>query len=253
MLLELLPSPFKQRIRKAYYPRLLRRFSEEQWDCAEAARCFIGEGDTVVDAGANVGYVTMLFSKWVGPSGRVVSFEPVPETFDLLQTNLRKLGLSNVTADPCGVSSQDGTATFAIPKYPWGGENLYESRVVGGEEPVGPVREVEVQLRQLDTVLADRLDSVAFVKLDVEGHELEAVRGGSRLIAATHPPLLIEVSGDPDDSTSRAARLFLFLKEAGYDAYVYEEGQWRQRVAGDRCVDYFFLTPAQAASTATRS
>ena len=234
------PAGLKHRLRKWNSWRLVRDFDESRWPPAAMARRLVRPGDRVVDAGANIGYVTALFSRWVGAAGRVYSFEPEPGTFDVLSSNVRRLNLANVSLFPCAVSSREGQGVLAIPEYAAGGENLYEARVVDAPEGGRGVRTVSIRLGSLDALLAD-LDSLALVKLDVEGYELEAVQGAAGLIERFHPALLIEVSGDPWSPGTKAANLFELLKGWGYSPYRSEAGDWRKLAPGDPALDVFFL------------
>ncbi|HRZ11464.1 MAG TPA: FkbM family methyltransferase [Kiritimatiellia bacterium] len=234
------PAGLKHRLRKWNSWRLVRHFDEGRWPPAAMARRLVRPGDRVVDAGANIGYVTALFSKWVGPAGRVCSFEPEPGTFDVLASNVRRLNLANVSLFPCAVSSREGEGVLAIPEYAAGGENLYEARVVDAPARARGIRTVAIRLGALDKLL-EGLDSLALIKLDVEGYELEAVRGGAGLIGRFHPALLIEVSGDPWTPGTKAAALFELLKGWGYSPYRSEAGVWRKLQAGDAVLDVVFL------------
>lgn len=205
-----LPRPLRRLAKKLYYPGVLARFREDQWPPASAVRRLVKPGDVVVDAGANIGYVTCLLSRWVGPDGRVVSIEPVPETFGILSSNIRKLGLRNVELHNCALSAEDGEGRMQVPSYDSGGENFYEARVVGGEGPAPG--SLEVRLRRLDDIVAGVEKPVAFVKMDVEGHEWSAIRGCAWLIRRWRPAFLIELSEGPD-----RALLFRFMEDEGYD------------------------------------
>lgn len=235
------PAGLKHRLRKWNSWRLVRSFPESRWPPAAGARQLIRPGDHVVDAGANIGYVTALFSGWVGPGGRVYSMEPEPGTFDILQHNVRRLGLANVELFRCAVSSCEAAGRLAIPRYSEGGENLYEARLISGSAPEPGVRTVEVQLNSLDHLLAARVESLAFIKLDVEGAELEAVQGAERLVKRFGPAFLIEVNGDPWEAGTPAARLFGLMQNWGYTPVFWAQGRWNPLKRGDKTPDVFFL------------
>lgn len=192
-----------------------------------------------MDAGANIGYVTALLASWVGPAGTVHSIEPVPETCDLLRRAVRALGLKQVTVHHCAISDRDGVGQMEVPEYPGGGENFYESHLT--TDTGAPGRHVEVPMRQLDSLLGGDVDRVAFVKMDVEGHERVALQGALQVLARARPAWLIEIAGDLDDANGPAGQLHAFLTAEGYSAYVWEEGSLRRRPRGGRAVDYFYL------------
>ena len=242
-MLRLLPVGAQRALKRWYYPRLLRRFGEDRWPEAVIVRRLVSPGDHVVDAGANVGYISMLLAGMVGREGVVHCFEPVPTTFDLLSNNLRVLGLGNVRARQAAVSDKAGRARMATPEYEGGGENLYESRLVDG----GDAGSFDVDVVRLDEALGLDAGRVSFVKVDVEGHELAAIRGAGRLLDS-RPAFLVEVSGDPDAAGSSACELFELMASRGYGVFWLRNGRLVRRSAGDRCVDYFFLTDGQVNS-----
>jgi FkbM family methyltransferase len=236
-----LPPSLIRRLKKIYYPWILRRFPEERWPFSPIVKQLVKPGDCVVDAGANVGYVTLLLSRWVGEKGCVHSFEPVPETFEWLSESVRKLKLANVSLHNCGLSNSEQSAVMGIPRYSSGGENLYESRIVEEGRGARFARTVNVSLNTLDSLLAGSSRRVSFIKIDVEGHELLAVKGALQVISRDKPALLIEVTGDPDRPDSSAGELFSLLTALGYQSFIWDSGKLHERRVGDQQGDYAFL------------
>lgn len=220
-----------------YYPHVLRHFAESKWPCSDVVRRLVGPGDQVADVGANIGYVTALLSRWVGPNGAVHSFEPVPDTYGWLSHNVKALGLGNVHTYDVGLSSEEREAWMVIPEYPSGGENLYESRVAGDRDGADGARRVRVRLRTLDGVLSG---GVSFIKIDAEGHELPILRGARGIVSAFKPALLVEISGTPGENKE----LLALLGSWGYGAY-----GWDGRTLSSRTPlgggDWFFLQSGQ--------
>lgn len=239
-LVRCLPRPLRRRVRRWNSLRQVRAFSEDRWPCAPVVKALLRPGDCVVDAGANIGYITALLARWVGPEGRVHSIEPVPETYDLLVRGAAVQGLTQVTAHHCAVSDEQGLGTMSIPAYPDGGDNFYESHLVSGGATQRGALSVQVPVRRLDDLVGEDVARIRFMKIDVEGHERPALQGAREILRRAQPALLIEVAGDPDDEHSAAAGLFRDLAGLGYRAYV-GEGPLRPRRTGDRCVDYYFL------------
>jgi FkbM family methyltransferase len=240
-LLRLVPPQFQHFLKKLYFPGVVRNFSRADWPYGEFVDALVEKGDCVVDAGANIGYITGLLSEFVGGAGRVYSFEPVPETYDLLTNNIRKLGLQNVSAYRVAASSRSGEAQMEIPHFAKGPENFYQSHVIDGTANSGENRRISVDLVRLDDVLAEHVDAITFMKIDVEGHELDLIRGATKLLSESRPSLLIEVIGDADEPGSGARSLFDALQAYGYEAYLGAGGRLRKRRSGDRAVDYLFL------------
>jgi FkbM family methyltransferase len=241
--LDMLPDRLLLELKKRRYLRVLKRLSSHDDPEFAIVRRLVRAGEAVVDVGANFGPFTRLLSEWVSPSGRVLSFEPIPDTFAILAWCCRRLRLRNVRLYNCALSDTTRSASMEIPRYPGGGLNYYESRIT----PNGPKhdrrRHRAVQLRLLDSFLDDlQGGTVSFVKCDVEGHEWEVVQGARRLIDAFSPSWLIEVSTDPDRLSSTGAQLFRFLAERGYRVFWVDGSRLRERSRGDRSTNYFFLT-----------
>jgi FkbM family methyltransferase len=238
-LLEKLPGPARRAARRAYYARLLRAAREgDQVDLA-FLKHVVGRGACVVDAGASIGLYTKFLSALAGPEGLVHSVEPVPETYDVLASNVRRLGLHNVRTLNCALSDADGQLEMEVPRWPHGGENLYEARVAVPAARPG-LRRITVPCRRLDSLLPDR--PVAFVKCDVEGHELRCLRGAAETLRRWRPAWLLEVWGDPDQSGSHARDVFDAMEALGYRAHGYDGHSLRPRVPGRTTDNYWFLT-----------
>jgi hypothetical protein len=132
---------------------------------------------------------------------------------------------------------------MSVPRYEQGGENPYEARVVAA---AGGERTVEVPARRLDDLFGDG-ERIAFVKCDVEGHELNVLRGAGTIRLGHRPAWLIEVTGDPDDPATAAHELMRLMADGGYTAYRDRDGRLVARESGDRAVNYFFLRPEHVA------
>lgn len=245
ILMRLLPPGALHSLKKWYFPSVLRKVQDADWPYAKIARQLIKPGDTVVDIGANIGYVSSLFSRYVGDRGQVFSFEPIPDTYALLEHGVRRLKLDNVKTFHCALSSSPGTAQMEVPHFEEGGENFYQSHILEGVNRMEQdSRTFEVELKTVDDVLAPELENITFVKIDVEGHELQVLKGGPKLLAQSQPALVIEVAGSPDDAESNAAEIFGFLGALGYQAYIQQGESIVPRTSGVTAVDYFFLLPA---------
>lgn len=152
-------------------------------------RALLRPGDTVLDIGANFGVFTKLFSELAGPSGEVIAFEPIPETFRTLSAGVELLKLQNVKTLNKAVSDHVGTALMEVPQYSETmGENLYESHIVNSSDAPNTY---SVQTVTIDSL---QLSKVDFIKIDVEGHELQVLRGGRETIQRLHPTLMVEVT-----------------------------------------------------------
>lgn len=146
----------------------------------------IGEGDRVIDVGAHVGYYTLLASRLVGSSGRVLAFEPNPETYPGLVANLLLNDVANVLALNCALGGEPGLADFFLnddnegESALWDVSSLYRSR--------DSKRRVSVAVTTLDQVALDcGWQACKLMKLDAEGYETRILRGGLKLFGQMRP------------------------------------------------------------------
>lgn len=245
MALRFLPGPVLFYLRAARYARLVGRFSELEEPELKVVKWLVKPGDTVVDVGANVGWYTIYLSRLVGERGKVTSLEPIPETFALLSTCVKAHRLTNVELFNVGASEVDGTAVMEVPQYPSGGANYYMAHISDSTRQTSTMPQREVKLRSLDSMLGETLHKVGFIKCDVEGHELQLIKGAEETIKARKAAWLIEISraSDPDLDGSSSAKIFGLLAAQGYSPWWLDGNVLRSRKRGDKALNYFFLLP----------
>jgi FkbM family methyltransferase len=139
-------------------------------------------GETAVDVGANIGYMTCLMARRAGARGRVLAYEPHPRVFELLARNAERWNaepeLAEIVVRESALADAAGTADLFAPggfDRNVGAASLSVSEKWGDD----PTRIPEVRLATVDDELAN--EDIALMKIDVEGHEHDVVRGGSRL------------------------------------------------------------------------
>jgi len=236
-----LPRPLRLRLKTIYYARKVPKFREPD---VEPLRFLVRPGDIVVDLGANIGDYTFLLANLVGAQGKVYAVEPVPETFQVLSGVVRKLGLRNVELFNCAVSEKDGTVRMEIPFHQYGVKNFYMSRIVSRQSSLDSFESFEVSCRSIDSLLSNRLvDTVSFVKCDVEGHELAVLKGASQFFERNRPAMMIEVAGTAAVQDAPNNELFLIMKGYGYRPYWFDGKNLIERSRGHWSVNYFFLQP----------
>lgn len=189
-------------------------FYRQQWEPEETAllRSITPSGGTFLDVGANIGYFTLLASRWVGPSGTVVAFEPVSTTHERLRRNLALNPTANVLAVRAGASSAPGTAAIALE------DDAGHSHLLAGETSVG--RQETITLTTVDAFVTSMgLKRVDVIKIDTEGADFEVLRGAEATLRRFRPVVLMEVEllarfgATVEDVT-------LFLDGIGYDGEV---------------------------------
>ncbi len=175
-----------QFVKKIYYARHLRSISQNDEPDLKVIQYLVAPGHNVADLGAHVGVYTKYLSELVGISGRVYSVEPIPLTFDILRSNVRKFGLKNVELRNCAISDSDGYATMEVPRYDGGGENFYEARIAK-EHAKHLFRRIEIAALTVDSLLSELDSPIHFIKCDVEYHELSCLRGAVHTIQGSMP------------------------------------------------------------------
>lgn len=140
-------------------------------------RTRVRPGATVIDAGAHIGVYSLLFSHWVGPTGRVEAFEPDPATADRLEANLKRNRLVNVHVHRCAL----GEAETRLPLNVTADPGFNSFGVPAGGSSVA--RRVPVPVTTLDLFCRrEGIDHIDLLKMDIEGWEVPAFRGAGRLL-----------------------------------------------------------------------
>jgi FkbM family methyltransferase len=238
--LRLLPDGVLHFAKKIHYAQVLRRVTESDEPDLKVLKFLVEPGQSVADIGANIGVYAKFLSERVGRSGQVISVEPIPSTFDILRSNVRKLGLSNVETKNYAISDEEGQAKMQVPKYESGGEDFYGARIEGGVVN-DSMRSFVVPTTTVDALLSG-MSRLHFIKCDVEGHELNCIRGAAKTIERFKPAWLIEISGDMSDEGSRSYRTSCILRDSGYEAFWFDGVKLRPRRPDTKSVNYFFLT-----------
>jgi FkbM family methyltransferase len=180
-------------------------------DTVAVCRHLIRPGAVVVDIGAHVGYFTLLFSSLVGPRGRVLAFEPDPQNVEILRRNVARRGAGNVEVVGQAVSDFDGRAKLYRTPLSMG-HSLHSVKQ--------NLDQVIVDVGTLDGVLERRgIETLRFVKIDVEGAEPDVLRGMRRL-AAGAPDLVLVLEFKPALLAARGYRpaaLLELLAEMGFE------------------------------------
>ena len=145
------------------------QFSEAEVD---VFRYFVRPGDTVIDVGANAGAMTLPLSQLVGPEGRVFAYESLDVWFNVLCGNLALNNVDNVK--PMNLFITDDVTVDRSSS--WGTDSFVSKRW-------GPT------FGALDDL---NLDRCAFIKIDVDGKELQVLRSGATLIRNHRPVIYLE-------------------------------------------------------------
>ena len=169
----------------------------------------VNKGDIVIDIGANIGYYTLMFAKLVGGTGKIYAFEPDPKNFSILEKNIQVNGYNNIILEKKAVSNKLGKSTFYVS------ENSAGSSM---HKPNNVVDQIYVDLITLDNYFEVNTITPDFVKIDIEGYELNALKGMESILQSSdktkimieyNPLTKKELNSDPMDSLT-------FLSELGF-------------------------------------
>jgi FkbM family methyltransferase len=171
--------------------RLAAAYRQVTWNAEEyrAFKADISAGDVVFDIGANLGAYSLLFAQWVGPAGRVYAFEPAPEARCGLERHVRLNHCSDrVTISGDAVSAARGLAQFRAAG-PQGDNRL----VTAGDGGAG----IPVPTTSIDEFCSVHSLAPSLIKIDVEGAEIDVLKGARRTIAACGEALHLYVEMHP--------------------------------------------------------
>ncbi|MFL5482593.1 MAG: FkbM family methyltransferase [Gemmatimonadaceae bacterium] len=227
----------------------VERFREwANWD-KRVYLSFVHRGDIVLDVGANVGAHTIFLSHLAGAHGRVIAFEPLPANIAALKDTVRRRArYTNISIVPAAVGdshSNEGTATLKIP----GDDHTQASLAVqiAGSWELRDFRELEVPLVSLDTSTEVHiLSHLELVKIDVEGGELDVLRGASRTLSQ-HMPLIYCEAYEKWQAPFgyNSADLIEFARSLGYlEARVFSGGTVHPIRLNDGAPRSLFVTSA---------
>ena len=156
----------------------------------------INEGDTVIDIGANIGTTVLSMSKNVGKKGKVIAFEPQLLMSQCLNTNLTLNDINNVDVYNLAISNKSGWAK--INDHEFSDKGRYGEAGISDDG-------TRVKTITLDEM---KLDSCSLVKIDIEGHEWQAIQGAKKLLLDHKPSLYLEAKKDIPDTKKYTKWLF---------------------------------------------
>jgi FkbM family methyltransferase len=195
---------------------------------------YIKPDSVVVDVGANIGTHTVQFSQFA-PDGTVISLEPARSTFALLLKNVRNLG--NVIPLNIALSNACGIQSFFVAS-----DNAYSGLKDTRQKPI--LRQELVACHTGDELLSQLLGErrIDFIKIDVEGFELQVLQGMQTLIRKHRPVIFCEIKSCGGLQNPNPEGTVDFCVSLGYEALVVDGAELRP--AGppdDRYYNYLFI------------
>jgi FkbM family methyltransferase len=174
---------------------------------------FLSQGKVFVDAGANFGIYTIIASKLVGDSGKVLAFEPAAETYPILDHNVEINNMTNVKVFHAAVSDKTGKARFYhVDNAP----NSYSLGTDGEDTSFEEVSTITLE----DAFRKEGIEHFDLMKIDVEGAEELLLSGSKSLITQMKPHIIFEVSEKGAERLGLAQDgAWNLLKKWGYEFF----------------------------------
>ena len=212
------PEEIRLRVDSPLSAVRLSSCEKEPWTVTWLEEC-VGSGDVVYDIGANVGPYALIAAGLVGPTGTVVAFEPAPSTLASLSANLVANSAENVVVMPHALSDQSGEMVLSLSSMDAGAGVHYL-----GDSPRGPygtkaiARQRVVAWRLDELVGVTSLPKPSHIKIDVDGAELDVLRGaGALLEEQALRTLLVEMEGELVDPVTALLDEHGFALTARFD------------------------------------
>ena len=198
-------------------------------------------GNTVMDIGANIGEWTLRMANSVGSAGRVFSFEPNPLIKQSLNKTLRINNLAQVILSQVALDNCSGDSEFTIP-FDENDRAIHGESRLGAEEgnwniftDVTKTKTIKVETITLDEFASKQdMARLDFVKIDVEGKEIQVLEGGQETFSRFTPALILEVGCEEEVDRKKIAEL---LQSWGYSitgiivAHGVVEIDWEQYIS----------------------
>jgi FkbM family methyltransferase len=175
-------------------------------------RTYVRPGDVVIDVGAHIGYFSLVLGSLVGPTGHVYSFEPDPRALKFLNESVSASGMDWLSVLPIALAAGSGSLDFYLAT------GLGSSTAVRCDH-VNVAQRTVVLKESLDRLLRDGTVSgaVRLVKIDIEGFEVEAIRGMVKLLRSSRPVMVVEVNDQMLNAQGESAsNLFELLRSLDY-------------------------------------
>ena len=192
-------------------------YGKFEFEVGKAIQDYVKRGDIVYDVGAHVGYFTLLFARLVGPKGQCLGFEPNPEVFRRLQSNIRmnKWRLpAEVQTMKIGLYDEVGEKRFFL------GGSTTTGRLTRFPEDISQSKIIIVPLSTIDALIQEGLPVPSFMKIDVEYAEDHVLRGAINTLKKHGAVVLCEIH-----SMETGKNCFEILKGIGYSIIELKTGQ----------------------------
>jgi len=186
-------------------------------------RRFLENGDIFLDIGANIGLFSLIASHYVGDKGKIYTFEPATETYRRLCENVEMNAFNNILTFQIGLSDKEEELLFNTSQTGYDAWNSFTKL-----EVLKDSQSILVKTKTLDSFLNQlNISDVNFVKLDVEGWEMNVLKGSKELLLSEKAPvLMVEFTEENAFAAGYyCGEIYDFVKQFGYNWYRYDSKQ----------------------------
>jgi len=175
---------------------------------------------TLYDIGSHIGIFTIFFAKTSGKTGKVIAFEPNPDTYIKIKKNVELNGLDNVQILNVGIGDKQEIKTLVVRRN-MPGTGSMEKNIQLHMLKERKAKSLQVKVYTLDGCIeANKLPKPDFIKIDIEGMEYNALLGMAETISKYKPSIYIEIHGtDKESKIENIQRIVKFLVLRGYFIY----------------------------------
>ncbi|QEQ01511.1 FkbM family methyltransferase [Thermosynechococcus sp. CL-1] len=202
----------------------IRAYSDDLWHVLpfreqavlQTIRNKLQMGDFFIDSGANIGFYSVLASKLVGDTGKVLSIEMMPDTAAILNHHLQLNQCTNVEVIEFALSDQDNQEVIATVQEGKFGQATISK--VDSQKKTD--KEIAVKTITLDTLTKD-ISHIRLIKMDLEGAELQALQGAVLTLQKTDYLIFEERTREKEHNP-----VFQFLKKSGFELHQIDGNNW---------------------------
>ena len=176
---------------------------------------YLKDDAVFIDVGANFGWYTLFASSIIGNEGQVVAFEPFPENFKRLSQNIGLNPNRKIIAENLAVGEQKGVLDLYYNKEEQNLGMVSKNATLNSKKKTVPMIAFD------DYVREHNIKKIDFIKIDIEGAELQALQGMKEVLRKLKPVLLVEILKEQNDRNS----ILSFLLDLGYQQfYITDDG-----------------------------
>lgn len=191
--------------------RSIRSFGVYDLALSEFIFRVVRKHDFLLDVGANVGYTSLLMAERLEGTGRLISFEPLPELYNVLSHNVSPEEFPQVELRELALSDKTGEAILTLPA------DFEKNDGIATLEERNEGTKIRIQTARLDDLKIK--DKIRLIKLDVEGHELAVLRGGVETITKSEVDFILY-----EDLGKQTAEVTNILNGLGYKVFKLVKG-----------------------------